>query len=101
MEEQEFFDKIMFSIEDHLFGTMSYETFRDKMLDLFYETQVEEDKYKDEIESLVSDLRNAENDTEECEAEIKDLKQELADAEKEIDRLKTDLYNLGEEMRHE
>lgn len=95
MEEQEFLDKINFAIEDHLFGKMSYETFRDKMLDLFSETQAEFDATEKEMFDLRSDLNNAEDEVDECEAEIKDLKQELADAKKEIDRLKADLYNLG------
>lgn len=87
MEEQEFLDRINFAIDDHLFGTMSLETFRDKMLDLFEETQVDEDSYKSKIESLETDVHLAEKETKECEEEIKELEQKLEDAEKEIDRL--------------
>jgi len=93
MEFQEFYDTLTFAIEDHWFGTMSLETFRNKMEDLFDETQVNEDEYKDEIESLKSCLDDKEKELSDFEDEVNGLEKQLSDAEKEIDRLETLLFN--------
>ena len=93
MEFQEFYDTLTFAIEDHWFGTMSLETFRNKMEDLFYETQVEEDKYKDEIEDLKADVVRAERGQAETEDELNGLKKQFKDAQKEIDRLEKILWD--------
>jgi predicted nucleic acid-binding Zn-ribbon protein len=82
MEFEEFYDKIMFSIEDHMYGRISLEKFRENMIQL----QGEECAYEDEIRDLKADIDALNNEMDSMEIKLKD-------AEKEIDRLEKILFD--------
>jgi len=101
MESEEFFDGVVFLMEDARDGRISQETFRDKIQHLCWDfeegceesSQNEVDRLEREVQELEDEVRTKEDKNDLLKETIEDLKDEFKEWKDECSRLENILAN--------